>query len=219
MRRATIKDTNLFSCILHGVNPNKKKDGEGARFVTKGKGNDERRARIAIKTTGTDALMAIFNDTTEKVFPSPSLKLLDEKGVDYPETTEIHCCWDRYPFETHPFGIPIAYEYVSDTHIFHCLHIACSIECAFTYYCNNKLDPAFKRSEDLLEKMHKILLTANDMEYRPLEKRPDWNLLRIVGQGVMAITDYRKDTNTMYVKLPDVRLVQASRYYQKCQKA
>lgn len=218
MRRATIKDNNLFVCTLHGVNPTKKKDDDKATFIPKGKSTDERRTRIAMKTTGTDALMAIFNDTTERVFPSPSLKLIDERGAEYPETTDVHCCWDRYPFENHPVGIPIAYENVNGSHIFHCIHIACSLECAFTYLSSNSRDPVFRHSFDLIEKMHKIILEANDIEYSPLEKKPDWNLLKTVGQGEMSITEFRKDSKTIYSKLPNVKIMYVSRYYQKCQK-
>lgn len=210
MKRTTLNEKKTFNCILHGVDPTKEVKNE---FTTKPRLG---RMKLQKEKQERNPLFALLGDNSEKLILCPKTRLVDAKGVEYPERTDIHCCWDRYPIDTQPLGIPIALEVIGDLRIFHCTLVACSTECANAYYQEHRHNPIFRSTAHLLELLHNELQASQGKPLEALGTAQDWNLLKTVGQGDLDIIEYRKKSPTKYFALPTVRLVQAQQIYQKC---
>lgn len=211
MRRGSLKASKTYYCLLQGVDPTQKSEDTIVRKPRKGK----LRMREDSKAP-TSTLLTLLGDNSEKMIICPNIKLIDGEGAEYPDRTDTHCCWDRYPFDHPPSGIPIKLEIIGDTYYFHCLMISCSTECSNSFYDANKHNPIYASTKHLLGLLHNLLQIAKGKEKSPPGYAPHWNLLKTVGQGTMDIIDFRKNTGTRYFALPQVKLLQAATYHQKC---
>lgn len=203
----------LHYFTLNGVRPSEKKEAialaASAPIIS-------RREDISVRTLPAhDAPDRLLQE--KRFMAVPGVKMVQEMGGVYPDSTQRHCQWDRWPFEGPPCGLPVRKLTTKDTTIYFCVRFFCCLECASAFYHKEyTLDPTlYRESGSLLNELHRKLLEHLGVPYRPLEDALDWNVLDRVGSGDMSIVAFRESRRTMYVKRPSVVLHMASEVYDK----
>ena len=212
--------------VLKGVNPSARaqrtetQDGTQAPQAAFHHDNPRRQRALSGVPNSLQRLNNRVQEEQGMVFV-PNMRLLTQRGIEYPEKTNCHCCWDRYPFEERPLGIPIRkeikWEDKKPIAYYYCELHACGFKCA-TSYCKDNIakDSVYKNSLKFLQEILDAVCDHLGIERKKLEDALDWRLLAVVGSGDMPIDTFRSPTSYIaYIRTPNVRLYSAAVGYDR----
>lgn len=207
--------TTSSTFVLRGVLPSQQRlaSSSGSRSapttpVTGRYRGDNSKTRITMATETRITLLEEKALMDRRMTYAPSISMLTTEGVRYPDQTDRHCAWDHYPFDWPPVGTPVSKLRMEKESYYYCVRFFCSLECVQSFARKEFRDDPILYSQTfkLLDEIHRETLKAKGEAYRPLEDAPDWNLLKVVGSGDMAIDDFRSTCKTRHVKQHCVRL-------------